>query len=149
MLSGSVPIRATLFREWHDSRLVAWKHFVPFDVRGLNLYGIMECLLGVAFGDGYGGKGERGRDELEGRIEGKYDVLKPGADIRDGAIILLDVLTPSKKAIHYNPSDLSRLHITTQSSAFLSTADPYYCSQHKSDNSPAATPSSAAPHPIH
>lgn len=53
--------------------------------------------MGVAFGDGYGGKGERGRDELERRIESKCDVLKLVADIRDGVITLLEVLTPSKK----------------------------------------------------
>ncbi|KAL9565172.1 hypothetical protein ACKAV7_010692 [Fusarium commune] len=29
--STSLPIKATLFREWHDSRLVPWVHFVPMD----------------------------------------------------------------------------------------------------------------------
>lgn len=64
LLSGSVPIKATLFREWHDSRLVAWKHFVPFDNRFLDLYGIMEFFLG--FGERKYRK--RGRDELARRI---------------------------------------------------------------------------------
>ena len=27
--STSVPIKATLFSEWHDSRLIPWYHFVP------------------------------------------------------------------------------------------------------------------------
>lgn len=44
--SGSLPIKATIFREWHDSRLVAWKHFVPLDNRFLDIYGIMEFFLG-------------------------------------------------------------------------------------------------------
>jgi hypothetical protein len=44
--SGSLPIKATIFREWHDSRLVAWKHFVPMDNRFLDIYGIMEFFLG-------------------------------------------------------------------------------------------------------
>jgi len=44
--SGSLPIKATLFREWHDTRLVAWKHFVPMDNRFLDIYGIMEFFLG-------------------------------------------------------------------------------------------------------
>ncbi|KAE8441709.1 hypothetical protein EG329_004538 [Mollisiaceae sp. DMI_Dod_QoI] len=44
--SGSMPIKATLFREWHDSRLVPWKHFVPMDNRFLDIYGIMEFFLG-------------------------------------------------------------------------------------------------------
>lgn len=47
--STSLPIKATLFREWHDARLVAWKHFVPMDSRFVDYYGIMEYFLG--FGD--------------------------------------------------------------------------------------------------
>lgn len=31
--SHSVPFKAALFREWYDSRLTAWKHFVPIDLR--------------------------------------------------------------------------------------------------------------------
>ncbi|KAA8566746.1 hypothetical protein EYC84_009276 [Monilinia fructicola] len=27
LLSTSLPIKATIFREWHDSRLIAWKTF--------------------------------------------------------------------------------------------------------------------------
>ncbi|KAJ0158520.1 Beta-1,2-xylosyltransferase 1, partial [Colletotrichum tanaceti] len=44
--STSLPIKATLWREWHDSRLVAWKHFVPMDNRFGDYYGIMEYFLG-------------------------------------------------------------------------------------------------------
>ncbi|ORY68216.1 uncharacterized protein BCR38DRAFT_128472 [Pseudomassariella vexata] len=47
--STSLPIKSTLFREWHDSRLVAWKHFVPMDNRFGDYYGIMEYFLG--YGD--------------------------------------------------------------------------------------------------
>ena len=46
LLSGSIPIKATIYREWHDSRLLAWKHFVPMDNRFLDFYGIMEYFLG-------------------------------------------------------------------------------------------------------
>jgi hypothetical protein len=46
LLSNSLPVKATLFREWHDSRLVAWKHFVPMDNRFGDLYGILEYFLG-------------------------------------------------------------------------------------------------------
>ncbi|VBB82067.1 Putative Glycosyltransferase Family 90 [Podospora comata] len=62
--STSLPIKATLWREWHDSRLVAWKHFVPMDSRFGDWYGIMEFFLGV---DG------TGRDEVARKIamEGK------------------------------------------------------------------------------
>ncbi|KAI1456104.1 glycosyltransferase family 90 protein [Annulohypoxylon moriforme] len=44
--STSLPIKSTLWREWHDSRLVAWKHFVPMDNRFGDYYGIMEYFLG-------------------------------------------------------------------------------------------------------
>ncbi|KAK6208657.1 capsular associated protein [Colletotrichum tabaci] len=47
--STSLPIKATLWREWHDSRLVAWKHFVPMDNRFGDYYGIMDYFLG--YGD--------------------------------------------------------------------------------------------------
>ncbi|KAI0123547.1 glycosyltransferase family 90 protein [Xylariales sp. AK1849] len=47
--STSLPIKSTLWREWHDSRLVAWKHFVPMDNRFGDYYGILEYFLG--YGD--------------------------------------------------------------------------------------------------
>lgn len=50
--STSLPIKATLWREWHDSRLVAWKHFVPMDNRFTDWYGIMEYFLGYEGADG-------------------------------------------------------------------------------------------------
>lgn len=89
LLSTSLPIKSTLFREWHDSRLVAWKHFVPMDNRFADFYGIMQYFLGyegdAAFegegeggeqgnrkGDGYwggdGGNKVEGRDEMARRI---------------------------------------------------------------------------------
>ncbi|TAQ88725.1 hypothetical protein B7494_g2991 [Chlorociboria aeruginascens] len=46
LLSTSLPIKATIFREWHDSRLVPWKHFVPMDNRFMDFYGIMQYFLG-------------------------------------------------------------------------------------------------------
>ncbi|KAH8668953.1 glycosyltransferase family 90 protein [Xylariales sp. PMI_506] len=44
--STSVPIKSTLWREWHDSRLVAWKHFVPMDNRFTDYYSILEYFHG-------------------------------------------------------------------------------------------------------
>ncbi|KAH6896712.1 hypothetical protein B0T10DRAFT_396573 [Thelonectria olida] len=58
--STSLPIKATLFKEWHDSRIVAWKHFVPMDNRFVDFYGIMEYFLG------YNGKG--GHDEVAEKL---------------------------------------------------------------------------------
>lgn len=46
LMSTSLPIKATIFREWHDSRLVPWKHFVPMDNRFMDFWGIMEYFLG-------------------------------------------------------------------------------------------------------
>lgn len=46
LLSTSLPIKATIFREWHDSRLIPWKHFVPMDNRFMDFWGIMEYFLG-------------------------------------------------------------------------------------------------------
>ncbi|KAI0202114.1 glycosyltransferase family 90 protein [Astrocystis sublimbata] len=44
--STGVPIKSTMWHEWHDSRLIAWKHFVPMDNRFSDYYGIMEYFLG-------------------------------------------------------------------------------------------------------
>ncbi|POS68762.1 hypothetical protein DHEL01_v212844 [Diaporthe helianthi] len=33
---------ATIFREWHDSRLVPWKHFVPLDNRFGDIWGVLD-----------------------------------------------------------------------------------------------------------
>jgi hypothetical protein len=63
--STSMPIKAAIWREWHDSRLVAWKHFVPMDSRFGDYYGIMDYFMG------YNGKG--GHDQAAEKIatEGK------------------------------------------------------------------------------
>ncbi|KIH93836.1 hypothetical protein SPBR_05714 [Sporothrix brasiliensis 5110] len=53
--SSSLPVKATVWKEWHDARLVAWKHFVPMDNRYGDWYGIVDFFLG-----GGGGKGEKG-----------------------------------------------------------------------------------------
>ncbi|CAG7956508.1 unnamed protein product [Penicillium salamii] len=46
MLSTSLPIKATIYNEWHDSRLVPWVHFVPMDTTYIDFYGIMAYFLG-------------------------------------------------------------------------------------------------------
>jgi len=46
LMSTSLPIKATIFKEWHDSRLIPWKHFVPMDNRFQDFYGIMQYFLG-------------------------------------------------------------------------------------------------------
>jgi hypothetical protein len=66
LLSGSVPIKATLFKEWQDNRFVAWKHFVPIDNTYLDVYGVLEFFLG--WWDGEAGRRKGGRDGLARRI---------------------------------------------------------------------------------
>lgn len=46
LYSTSLPIKATIYQEWHDSRLVPWKHFVPMDNTFADFYGIMEYFVG-------------------------------------------------------------------------------------------------------
>ncbi|KAL2005481.1 hypothetical protein VTN00DRAFT_2692 [Thermoascus crustaceus] len=49
LFSKSLGIKATIFREWHDSRLFAWRHFIPLDNRYDDLYSIMTYLIGTGF----------------------------------------------------------------------------------------------------
>lgn len=79
LLSTSLPIKATIFREWHDSRLVPWKHFVPMDNRFLDFWGIMEYFLGF---EGYHGRRREGHDKEAEKIalagqEWANKVLRP------------------------------------------------------------------------
>lgn len=57
--STSVPIKATLWREWHDSRLVAWKHFIPMDNRFVDYYGIMNYFVGFQGQGAHDSAGEK------------------------------------------------------------------------------------------
>lgn len=65
--STSLPIKATIYDEWHDSRLVPWKHFVPMDNTFADFWGVMEYFLGDE------GAGIGGRDAVAKKIalEGK------------------------------------------------------------------------------
>lgn len=45
--SKSLGIKATIFREWHDSRLFAWRHFVPLDNRYDEIYSILTYFIGL------------------------------------------------------------------------------------------------------
>lgn len=43
--SNSLPIKATVYNEWHDDRLVPWKHFVPMDNTFIDLWAILEYFI--------------------------------------------------------------------------------------------------------
>ena len=56
--SRSLGIKSTIFREWHDSRLFAWRHFVPLDNRYDELYSILTYFIGLGSPSSAGKKGE-------------------------------------------------------------------------------------------
>jgi hypothetical protein len=46
LLSESVVLKATIFREWHDDRLIPWLHFVPLTNHfGHDLWDVLDYLL--------------------------------------------------------------------------------------------------------
>ncbi|KAH7161878.1 hypothetical protein EDB81DRAFT_854142 [Dactylonectria macrodidyma] len=49
--SSSVPLKATVYAEWHDDRLVPWLHFIPLDNTFQDLYPALDFF---ADGDGPG-----------------------------------------------------------------------------------------------
>lgn len=59
--SNSLPMKSTIYDEWHDSRIVPWKHFVPMDVGNVDLWGLIEYFLGY-------GEVVAGHDEAAKRI---------------------------------------------------------------------------------
>jgi hypothetical protein len=44
--SDSLPIKATIYNEWHDDRLIPWRHFVPMDNTYMDLWAILEYFVG-------------------------------------------------------------------------------------------------------
>lgn len=66
LLSTSVPIKSTIFREWHDSRLVPWVHFIPMDNRFGDFFGIMEYFMG--YDGGKDGLKRQGHDKQAAKI---------------------------------------------------------------------------------
>lgn len=44
--STSMPLKSTLYAEWHDDRLRPWVHFVPLDNSYMDVYGVMDYFLG-------------------------------------------------------------------------------------------------------
>ena len=45
--SRSLPFKTALFREWYDSRITAWKHFVPQDSRLQGFWSTFAYFAGV------------------------------------------------------------------------------------------------------
>lgn len=72
LLSKSLGFKATIFREWHDSRLFAWRHFVPVDNRYDDLYALLTYFVG------YGKRGNSQR--VEGDDYANADAYIPSHD---------------------------------------------------------------------
>lgn len=51
LLSTSLPLKATIYAEWHDDRLVPWLHFVPLDNTFQDLYPVLEFFADNGPGD--------------------------------------------------------------------------------------------------
>ena len=45
LLSSSLPLKATMYAEWHDDRLFPWVHYAPFDNSYVDIFGVMEYFL--------------------------------------------------------------------------------------------------------
>ena len=45
--SRSLPFKTAIFREWYASRLTAWKHFVPLDLRLHGVYSTLAYFAGI------------------------------------------------------------------------------------------------------
>ena len=45
--SRSLPFKTALFREWYESRLTAWKHFVPLDLRLHAVHSTLAYFAGI------------------------------------------------------------------------------------------------------
>ena len=80
--SRSLPFRAGIFRTWYDSRLTAWRHFVPVDIR---LHGLMATVeyftgRGEAAGSGSGGGTRVGRGAVEGDVASGERIAEAGRE---------------------------------------------------------------------
>ncbi|KAH7310605.1 capsule associated protein [Stachybotrys elegans] len=45
LLSTSLPLKATIFKEWHDDRLFPWLHYAPFDNSFMDIYAVIEYFM--------------------------------------------------------------------------------------------------------
>lgn len=69
--SRSLGIKATIFREWHDSRLFAWQHFVPMDNRFDDFYSIITYFTGLGSREGGDGVYIPAHDSTGKRLAGQ------------------------------------------------------------------------------
>ena len=65
MRSTSLVLKATIYTEWHDDRLLPWVHFVPFDNTFIDIYAILEYYLRQGHDDEAYRIAEEGREWSE------------------------------------------------------------------------------------
>lgn len=51
LLSTSLPMKATVYAEWHDARLLPWLHFVPLDNTFQDIHAILDYFTRDGKGD--------------------------------------------------------------------------------------------------
>lgn len=66
--SHSLPFKSSLFREWYDSRLVPWMHFVPIDIRLHGVWSTLAYFAGVHGIDSMGRNWDWQGHEREGEL---------------------------------------------------------------------------------
>lgn len=66
LTSNSCVMKATIFKEWHDHRLMPWVHFIPLDITLRDLWSTMAYFLGFAESPAHDAEGER--IATEGRL---------------------------------------------------------------------------------
>ncbi|KAK4499169.1 hypothetical protein PRZ48_009681 [Zasmidium cellare] len=59
MRSNSAVMKTTIFMEWHDARLFAWKHYIPLDISFDGIYDVMAYFLGMGNKCDHDAAGER------------------------------------------------------------------------------------------
>ena len=72
--SGSIPMKATIYTEWHDARLVPWVHFVPMDNSFADYHGILEYFAGFDPDE----VGASGAHHVEGHDEAGREIAEEG-----------------------------------------------------------------------
>ncbi|KAF2275260.1 uncharacterized protein EI97DRAFT_363582, partial [Westerdykella ornata] len=65
LASGSVVLRASVYKDWKDARVWPWVHYVPLDNTFVDLYSVMAFFLGSSGG---GSREGDGHDDMARRI---------------------------------------------------------------------------------
>lgn len=84
--SDSLPMKATIFSEWHGGRLLAWRHFVPMDNTMMDWYGLMEYFLGYSPPRGVKAAFKKGHDKVA------QDIAQHGQDWAEKVLRQDDIL---------------------------------------------------------